>query len=100
MATGIGIYSGATAPDFNPDISYDFYCGDAIRSLAALRLFGLLDILSNMPSSPSLRAPYTPDHRNTKIALRRFLAQGKKAGSAHSQSYALVLQYSERVQIA
>jgi len=48
----------------------------------ALRLFGRLDILSYMPSSPSLRAPYTPDRRNTKIALRGFLAQGKEAGSA------------------
>ena len=47
--------------------------------------------LSYMPSSPSLRAPYTPDRRNTKIALRGFFVQGKEAGSAHSQSYSMNL---------
>jgi len=56
-----------------------------------LRLFGRLDISSNMSALPSRRAPYTPDCRNTKIALREFLAQGKEAGSAYSKSYVRVL---------
>ena len=50
----------------------------------ALRLFGLLDILCNMPASPSRRAPYAPEWNKTKNDLRGFLVQGKEAGSAHS----------------
>ena len=41
----------------NPDISYRFYRCRAIRNLAALRLFGRLDILSNMSALPARRAP-------------------------------------------
>jgi len=41
----------------NPVISWGFYYGRAIGSLTWLRLFGFLDILNNMPSSPLLRAP-------------------------------------------
>ena len=81
----------------NPDISYGFYRCCAIRSLTALRLFGRLDILSNMPALPSLRAHYTPDRRARPWSLyilsripklqrffcglkgRRITAQGKGA---------------------